>query len=251
MSDGAPFAAQLSRRQAVAQALTVLAVLFGWSTLSALLRPEGADGLSNPLRSVLLTGSVMLLPVALFSWRRPQVPRALGIGRQPWQQVLGFGALGFLGAYATNAVATGLYAALRGGLQAELASKAGWMVKLSALPVAVIVPLAVFVGLWEELVFRGFLLGRLRAALPPGKWRDAGAVALVAVLFSLGHGYQGALGLLQTAVVGAVLGALTVWRGSVWPAVVAHVAIDGFGLFAIRVLKPVLEEAAKGTLALP
>jgi len=143
-----------------------------------------------------------------------------------------------------------MYAAVHGGLKEELASKAEWMDKLSTLPVAVILPLAIFVGIWEELAFRGFLLGRVRAALPQRPWRDGAAVAVTAVLFSLGHGYQGPLGLLQTGMVGLVLGALTVWRGSLWPAVIAHAGIDGFGLFAIRVLKPLLQKAAHGELPL-
>jgi membrane protease YdiL (CAAX protease family) len=67
------------------------------------------------------------------------------------------------------------------------------------------------------------------------------AVLVSAILFSAGHAYQGKLGLVQTSVVGVVLGALAVWRGSIWSCIVAHVAIDTFGLFAIRVLGPALE----------
>jgi len=66
------------------------------------------------------------------------------------------------------------------------------------------VPLVVFVGLWEETVFRGFLLGRLRAVFdapdrPETRLRrDALAVVLSGAVFAAGHVYQGALGVLQT-----------------------------------------------------
>ena len=41
--------------------------------------------------------------------------------------------------------------------------------------------------------------------------------------------------------VGGVLGLITVFRRRLWPAIGAHMAIDAFGLLAIRVLKPLLE----------
>ncbi|HEX7629191.1 MAG TPA: CPBP family intramembrane glutamic endopeptidase, partial [Candidatus Methylomirabilis sp.] len=98
----------------------------------------------------------------------------------------------------------------------------------------------------EETVFRGFILGRLRASIPvqdtPGATlcRDALAVVITALCFGAGHGYQGGLGLLQTTVAGVGLGALVVWRKSLWPAIGAHFAIDAFGLFVLKALQSLL-----------
>jgi membrane protease YdiL (CAAX protease family) len=71
--------------------------------------------------------------------------------------------------------------------------------------------------------------------------RDVLAVLLTGLFFGAGHGYQGWLGVGQTAVAGIALGALTVWRKSIWPAMGAHLAIDAFGLIMIKVLKPMLD----------
>ena len=64
-----------------------------------------------------------------------------------------------------------------------------------------------------------------------------------AALFGLGHAYQGVLGVLQTFTVGLVLAAVAVWRGSIWPCILAHVGIDVFGLFLLRAVAPALREA--------
>ena len=73
--------------------------------------------------------------------------------------------------------------------------------------------------------------------------RDMLAVVISAVLFGAGHGYQGLLGLLQTTVAGLVLGALVVWRRSLWPAIGAHLAIDAFSLVMLQVLKSMIGTA--------
>lgn len=78
----------------------------------------------------------------------------------------------------------------------------------------------------EELVFRGWLLGRLERALPP-----AGAIATSSLLFGLHHvrnvfWREPAAVLGQVLFTGLVLGPLLAYvtlRGrSVWPAVVLH-----------------------------
>lgn len=71
---------------------------------------------------------------------------------------------------------------------------------------------------------------------------------LTAPFFGAGHGYQGALGLMQTTVAGAALGTLVIWRKSLWPAIGAHLAIDVFGLLMIKALKPMLESATSLTV---
>ena len=75
------------------------------------------------------------------------------------------------------------------------------------------------------------------------------AVVVSGVLFGAGHGYQGLLGLVQTSAVGIAFGALTVWRRSLWPAVIAHLTMDTFGLVALKFLKPAIEELAKKNFA--
>jgi membrane protease YdiL (CAAX protease family) len=169
---------------------------------------------------------------------------------------MGWGLLGFAVTYALNILLTLGYVLSRGSLQAQAAGRAPWLAYLAEIPAEAILPLAAFVAVWEETVFRGFVLGRLRAALPAPATprgpllRDAVAVVVCGLCFGAGHGYQGALGLMQTTMAGMVLGTLAVWRGSLWPAIAAHLAIDAFGLLVIKVVARALNLGASGGLSL-
>ena len=83
----------------------------------------------------------------------------------------------------------------------------------------------------EEIVFRGFLQHRLAnlgdAALGP----TLVAVMVQAMLFGLGHAYQGLGGIVVTGVVGAMLGLITIAaNGNLWPAILIHGFGDTFSL---------------------
>lgn len=238
----ATLAPAAARRQAVACLLLLFALVYGGPFLyRAAGRPAGR--LDLMLLSTLLLGAVMLLAVLLLAWGDPDWRDSLGLRGLPLRPVLTWSLLGFLGTYLANLALTAGYVLAHGDTASVAARRATYLGVLAELPLEAILPLAAFVGLWEELVFRGFLLGRLRAALPAGetargaRWRDAAAVGLTAAAFGLGHGYQGPLGLLQTGMAGLVLGAVTLRRGSLWPAVGGHLLIDLFGLLALRLLR--------------
>src|SRR5690606_14507151 len=85
-------------------------------------------------------------------------------------------------------------------------------------PLAAMFPLLLLVGFYEEIVARGLLLTRARQ-LVGGFWPPA---LISAVLFALGHFYQGAYGVVQTALFGLVLAVFTLRWGTLWPAGLAH-----------------------------
>jgi membrane protease YdiL (CAAX protease family) len=216
--------------------------------------PYAPRGVAASLLSILLLGGLMLLAVAAWVRRDVSWRQSLALGSQRVRSVLGWSLFGFAATYALNVCLTAGYLLSEGGLEAQAASRMPWLQHLAEIPTEAILPLTVFVGVWEETVFRGFLLGRLRAALPAADTpraavlRDAVAVALCAVCFGAGHGYQGTLGLMQTTTAGIVLGAVTVWRGSLWPAIGAHLAIDTFGLLVIKALSRALSGGAGGLM---
>ena len=76
-------------------------------------------------------------------------------------------------------------------------------------------------GICEEILFRGYLLAYLTnwfGLLP--------AAALTAVLFGLGHLYQGARGILQTGLFGGFLVAIYVLTGSLLMPMILHTLMD-------------------------
>ena len=84
--------------------------------------------------------------------------------------------------------------------------------------------LSLTAGFCEELLFRGFVVWVLQPAL--GLWI---AAALAALLFALGHAYQGVQGVVRTGIIGLVFTAIVLVTRSLWPAIVLHAAIDAMG----------------------
>jgi membrane protease YdiL (CAAX protease family) len=209
-----------------------LAERYGLGVRGVLPAPVG------PLVHVVINGVLAFGLVAVALRREPDKRRALGLEPMRPATAVGLGLAAVAVSYAVQSFAAAIYLMVsRANLDAELASKQRWTAALADIPLALVVPLAVFVGVYEEILFRGFLLGRLRMLFRT----PAPAVIVSAFLFAAGHAYQGPLGLVQTSVVGVVLGAFAVARSSIWPCIVAHVTIDTFGLVALRVLRPALE----------
>ena len=81
--------------------------------------------------------------------------------------------------------------------------------------------LSVTAGICEEVIYRGFLIAVIAAAM--STWA---AVLLAAFIFGLGHAYQGPKGILKTGLVGLVLGGLFALTGSLWAPMLVHVVMD-------------------------
>ncbi len=83
--------------------------------------------------------------------------------------------------------------------------------------------MAAMVGLYEELVFRGFLMTRLRRAT--GSW--VLAVLVSTAIFTALHALdQTHAALISVTILSLVFSAVTVWRRSLVPAIVAHALFD-------------------------
>lgn len=82
--------------------------------------------------------------------------------------------------------------------------------------------LSLAAGVFEELVFRGFL----PLFLVPWTGSYLAGALPVAVVFGFLHAYQGRHGIARTAFMGALLAAGVGWTGSLWPSIFAHAALD-------------------------
>jgi sodium transport system permease protein len=82
-------------------------------------------------------------------------------------------------------------------------------------------------ALCEEFFFRGFVLSGVRTSL--GRWASIGIVALA---FGLSH--HSAHRIVQTTVLGLLLGALAVSFRSIWPCMLAHFMHNGISIAASR-----------------
>lgn len=82
--------------------------------------------------------------------------------------------------------------------------------------------LSISAGIAEELVYRSFLIAALTLA--------SGSVAVAVIVsvgaFAISHAYQGVVGVVRVAILGAVLTAPFLITGSVYPSMIAHAALD-------------------------
>ena len=81
--------------------------------------------------------------------------------------------------------------------------------------------LSITAGVTEEVIFRGVLLASISLVAP--LWA---AVLVSLIAFILLHAYQGLGGLMRVAPTAAGLTAIVLLGGSLWPAILAHIAID-------------------------
>lgn len=85
------------------------------------------------------------------------------------------------------------------------------------------VPVTALIGVYEELVFRGFLMTRLRRAT--GGWTSA--VVLSTAVFTALHAFeQTPVALVIVAILSLVFSLVTIWRQSIVPAIIAHALFD-------------------------
>lgn len=82
------------------------------------------------------------------------------------------------------------------------------------------------VALVEETIFRGYLILRLNAICR----NMPAALFLSAVIFSLGHGYEGHSGVMTVGITGLLLGIVYVWRKSLVAPITMHFLFDFAGI---------------------
>ena len=109
------------------------------------------------------------------------------------------------------------------GLRAQVAAVADLMPKTER-EAAQFRLVSVSAGVCEEIVCRGYMIWYLAAFV--GEWP---AVLLSALVFGLGHLYQGSAGVMKTGATGLLMGILYVATGSLlWP-MILHTAVDVHG----------------------
>jgi membrane protease YdiL (CAAX protease family) len=92
--------------------------------------------------------------------------------------------------------------------------------------------LVIVVAAAEETIFRGYLILRLQAVTA----HPAAAVVLSAVIFALGHGYEGSAGVVTVGAMGLVFALVYLWRQSLVAPMVMHFLQDFLGIVLLPLL---------------
>jgi len=92
------------------------------------------------------------------------------------------------------------------------------------------IPLALSAGFCEELAFRGYLQKQFQAITGSAAW----AVLIQAIVFGVGHLYEGVGSVGRITLFGVLFGLFAVWRKSLRPGMIAHAWSDIFGVIIFR-----------------
>lgn len=173
-------------------------------------------GLSQGLFGLLLLGSVWFTSVPL---------AAIGLDITDPTSVgsvaLGIGIVTGCGLYAINAVGAAGARALGHEYDQRLRelltpeTTTGWIILLGG-----ILPI---IASFEELLFRGALIGALSTGFSLSPWI---LVGVSSVAFAVGHGAQGRIGILITGMLGFALAAVFVLTNSLLVVIVAHYLVN-------------------------
>jgi uncharacterized protein len=221
----------MTRKAALVDFILALALLMllGWlAGLGLALLPPGL--LPPLLLLVVIQGLIVLTVVAALQALRRQSWTALGLVRMERRDV-GRTAVALVLLIAVGiAVNVTLQQFAPQAFEAHMQRLAALAVLLtSGVPLAGLVAAVAFIGFYEEVLARGLLLQRCRRFVG-GTWAP---VLISSVLFGLGHAYQGWTGVVQTTLIGILLARLTLRWGTLWPAIIAHAALNGWSLLIL------------------
>jgi uncharacterized protein len=169
--------------------------------------------------------------ILFFLWRAGESPGSLGWTKRHVGRDLALGVAlfvpFFIGARWLESVLLGL------GLTVPSSPSTGLVPQRGPGDLLLALVLVVVVAICEETIFRGYLLLRLRPIL-----RSTGiALLLGAVIFSLGHGYEGTAGAVTVGAMGVVLGAVYLWRRSLVAPATMHFLLDAVAIIVVPLLR--------------
>lgn len=225
----APF--KSTRKEALLEVLVFLFLIVPSMVLSFFVTRQGKVSfvfvsISTILRDLALVCLILFFlwrngePVSVIGWRSRRLERNIFLG-----VVLYFPLLFVLSLVEQLLSAAGLsQPAVPGPALFDIRGR--WEIALAVLLVAV-------VAISEETIFRGYITNRLQIATKS----TTAAVPLSAVIFALGHGYEGSLGVATVGIMGLAFNLIYLWRKSLVTPVVLHFLQDFIAIIVVRYLQ--------------
>jgi membrane protease YdiL (CAAX protease family) len=225
-----------SRRVQLLELGAFLLLILPSIALSFFILKQGQAGFTITAVSTMLRDLSLVALILFFLWRNREPRGAVGWrARRPLLEVLIGVALFPVMFFGTSSL-EGLL--IRIGLSTPPTSLPTFLNIGGPGQVALAVALVAVVAVSEETIFRGYLILRFQGVTGS----VVAAVLLSALIFSLGHGYEGSVGVVTVGAMGIGLAVVYVWRGSLIAPMVMHFLQD---LLAI-VLLPILSRGGQG-----
>lgn len=221
---------QPSRREQLLEVSVFLFLVVPSMILSLFVVTQGGLGFVLTASSTIVRDLALVSLIVFFLWRNDEPVGRIGwTFRNGWTDVA-LGTALFIPLFlAAGLVETAFTAA---GLSAPSTPRPSFLTAKNYAEFVLAFVLVVVVALAEESIFRGYLMLRFKSITQS----VTAAVLLSAVIFSLGHGYEGSAGIATVGLIGIAFALVYVWRKSLVAPVVMHFLLD----FVSIVLVPLI-----------
>jgi uncharacterized protein len=222
---------ELSRKAQICELLVFLALIIPSMVISLLSNELESGSFTLTAWAIIMRNLSLVALIVFFIWRNRESALKIGWNFQDSSKevVLGLflyvAMLFFLGYIEAFFQAVGLTMPQK---KLQLIEGGSWQQYSLATLLVVIVAFA------EETIFRGYLMLRLQAITRSG----AAAIILSSLIFALGHGYEGTLGVATVGVIGALFGCVYRWRKSLVAPMTMHFCQDFIGIVLLPLASP-------------
>jgi len=223
--------AKVNRKEQLAEVSVFLFLIVPSMALSFFAMKPG--GLSFPFVAVstILRDLALVSLILFFIWRNHEPATWIGWTLKNSRKEIFLGVTLFIPfSFGTGLLEKGLQAI---GLSVPSTPLPSFLAARGMVEFLLALVLVVIVAVAEETIFRGYLILRFKA-FTSNPFR---AALLSAVVFSLGHGYEGSAGVVTVGVMGLVFAFVYMWRGSLIAPVVMHFLQDFFGIVLLPLLR--------------
>ncbi len=231
------FSMPMSRFQAVVELLIMIpvAIIGAWVAHLASGQLRFGDHRWMNVLSSMTMGAAVLIYIVCMLWIDGHRPATIGWRAHKFWRNVAVGIAGFVlmyvYAFLMVMVIVQFFPAF---LEQEPASQKAIQETFPAMPFGFLFLMMLFVAIWEEVAFRGFLLTRLQAILRHW-WLT---VPIGAMIFGIIHIYQGILAVGLICIMGFIMGLLFVLRRSLVPCITFHFANNLIMMLLLRWISP-------------
>jgi membrane protease YdiL (CAAX protease family) len=221
---------QSSRREQIIEVLVFLFLIAPSMALSFFAVKQGSIGFTLTAVATILRDAALVSLILFFLWRNSESIKAIGWKSKRWWLDILLGILVFPVMFFGAAFLERFLLSI--GFTVPSTPTPSLQPKMDAIHLILAVALVVVVAIAEETIFRGYMILRFRALTSGTGW----AVLLSAVVFSLGHGYEGTAGVVTVGTMGLAFALAYMWRKSLVMPMTLHFLQD----FMSIVLLPLL-----------
>jgi uncharacterized protein len=214
----------VGQKEQFLEVLVFLFLIVPSLVLSFFIIRQGSLGFVFTACSAMLRDLAMVSLIVFFLWRNGEPLGSLGWNyKNGWKDVV----LG-IGLFLPMSFAAGLldHVLQAAGLSSPATPLPSFLEARGQAELLLAFFLVVLVAIAEETIFRGYLLLRFRNLGVSLPW----AALLSAVIFSLGHGYEGTSGVVTVGAMGLTFAVIYLWRQSLVAPVVMHFLQDFTGI---------------------